>query len=177
MTHRRCPSRAAMLLLCCALPAAAPGAARALPPDNKPAVRTVPLPHVLRDETGAALTVNADGSVNDGQGDLFDAGAQLFVGNNFQYAPEIAHATYDPRHNELRFPPMPANGLNVSRRVSVDARSGWWRFVETLENPGPAPVRAQVRVRFDLSGAIQAVEHVVDERRGSSTAGVAVFDG
>ena len=157
---------------------AAPGVTGGLPPENEPAAaRVVQLPHVLRDDAGTALTVNIDGSVADGQGDLFDGGAQLFIGNNFQYAPEAAQAEFDPRHNELRFPPMPANGLMVSRRVSVAPRSPWWRFVETLENAGQAPVRARVRVRFDLSGVVQGVEQVADDRRDGTPAGVAVFDG
>ena len=176
MTYRFARPYAAAVVLCSSL-AVAPGAARALPPDGEPAARVVQLPHVLRDDAGTALSVNVDGSVTDGQGDLFDGGAQLFIGNNFQYAPEVPQAAYDPRHNELLFPPMPANGLVVSRRVSLDARGGWWRFVETLENPGQAPVRTQLRVRFDLSAAVQGIEQIADERREGSPAGIAVFDG
>jgi hypothetical protein len=121
--------------------------------------------------------VNADGSVTDGQGDLFDGGGQLFIGNNVPYAAQNAQAQYNAARNELTFPPIPAHGLNVSRRVSLDPRGGWCRFVEVLENPGPGPVRAQVRVRFDLSGVIQGVEPVADDKRGGAPVGLALFDG
>jgi hypothetical protein len=150
----------------------------ALPPDNeRPAARPVPLPHALRDDAGVVLSANTDGSLADGHGDLFDAGGQLFIGNNFQYAPPVEQAAFDAPRNELSFPPLPALGLTVSRRVSVDPRGGWWRFVEMLENAGAAPVRTQVRLRFDLSGVIQNVEQVNHEKRPDATLGLALFDG
>ena len=170
----RAPAPLLVLLSLAAFPCLVP----ALPPDDAPpAAAPVQLPYATRDDAGTVLHVNADGSLNDGQGDLFDAGAQLFVGNNFQYAPDIPQAAFDARRGELLFPPMPASGLSVSRRVAVDARAGWWRYVETFENPGQAAVRTQVRVRFDLCGAVQNVEHVADERRDGRPLGVAVFDG
>jgi hypothetical protein len=151
---------------------------RALPPDNEPASpQPIPLPYTLRDDAGTSLAVNADGSVTDGQGDLFDAGAQLFVGPNFQYAPDVAQVMFDRRRDELVFPPMPGPGLSVSRRVSVNGRAGWWRFVEVLENGGGQRVRTQVRVRHNLSNPVQAVEQVADEGRGGKPRGVCVFDG
>jgi hypothetical protein len=155
-----------------------PAPLRALPPDNEPAsLQPVPLPYTLRDDGGVALMVNADGSVTDGQGDLFEAGAQLFVGPNFQYAPDVAQVTFDRRRNELVFPPMPCAGLSVSRRLSVNARGGWWRFVEVLENGGGERVRTQVRVHHGLSNPVQGVEQVADEGRGGKPRGVCVFDG
>src|SRR4029079_12722090 len=118
MTKRTPSIAAASLLLFGAV-------AVALPPDNEPvAARGVPLPYVLRTDSGTALHVNPDGSVTDGQNDLFDAGAQLFVGDTFQYAPEAQQAAFDAKRNELQFPSLPANGLNVSRRVAADARGG-----------------------------------------------------
>ena len=133
--------------------------ASALPPDNEPAaVRSVQLPYLLRTDSGPALHVNPDGSVTDGQNELFDAGAQLLVGENFQYAPENPQASFDAKRNELSFPQMPASGLTVSRRVAASPHGGWFRFTETLENPGPAPVRTTVRVHYDLSGAVQTAE-------------------
>ena len=59
--------------------------------------------------------------------------------DNFQYAPENPQASFDAKRNELSFPPMPVNGLTVSRRVAASPRGGWFRFTETLENQGQAP--------------------------------------
>ena len=138
--------------------------------------RPVQLPYVLRDNSGSALSVNVDGSLSDGQGDLFDAGGRLFIGNNFQYAPQNAQAQYNASRNELTLPPLPALGLNVSRRVRIDPRTGWCRFVEIFENPGATPVNTQVRLRFDVSGIVQGVEQVADDKRGGAV-GLALFDG
>jgi hypothetical protein len=171
MTHRP-PSIAATTLLVFAAVAAA------LPPDNEPAAGgRVQLPYLLRTDSGTGLHVNPDGSVTDGQNEVFDAGAQLFVGDNFQYAPENQQASFDAKRNELQFPALPANGLNVSRRVAADARGGWWRFTETLENPGQAAVRTTVHVHYDLSGAVLGVENVADGRAGGGAVGASVFDG
>jgi hypothetical protein len=170
MTHRT-PTIAAALL-------AFTTVATALPPDNEPvAARAVALPYVLRTDSGTPLHVNPDGSVTDGQNELFDAGAQLFVGDNFQYAPEAQQAAFDARRNELQFPSLPANGLNVGRRVAADAKGGWWRFTETLENPGQVAVRTTVHVHYDLSGAVLGVENVADEGGRAGLVGATIFDG
>jgi hypothetical protein len=139
--------------------------------------QSVPLPYALRDSTGLIWSVNPDGSVSDGAGELFNAGGQLWMGQNVQYAPPIQQASFDVDHNELMFPPQPLGGLNVSRRVAVDARGAWCRWVEVLENTSPNRVKAQLRVVFALSLPVQGVEQVADERRGGAPLGVAVFDG
>src|SRR3954447_16824618 len=136
------PQRLARIAPAAALVVLVTVTASALPPDNEPAaVRSVQLPYLLRTDSGPALHVNPDGSVTDGQNELFDAGAQLLIGENFQYAPENPQASFDAKRNELSFPPMPVNSLTVSRRVAASPRGGWFRFTETLENQGQAPVR------------------------------------
>ena len=142
-----------------------------------PGGQMVPLPHLMQEESGAAWTVNPDGSVTDGNGEVFDAGGQLFIGPNTPYAPPVQQAAFDPERNEVQFPPQPAMGLTVSRRVSVDAKGGWCRYVEVLENPTPNSIRAPVKIRFDLSLGVQQMEPIADDRRAGKTRGVAVFDG
>ena len=149
------------------------------PSATNPNPQSVPLPFALRDNTGMVWHVNPDGSITDGTGELFDAAGQLFLGNNFQYSPPIQQAGFDPDNNELLFPPQPAGDLQVSRRVAVDARGGWCRFVELLENTTGNRVKAQLRIRVDLSQGVQSVEQVADERRAGQghALGVGVFDG
>ena len=139
--------------------------------------QTVPLPHAIREDSGLVWNVNVDGSVNDGNGELFDTGGGLFVGPNAPYAPPIQQAAFDPEHNELLLPAQPAMGLSVSRRVAVDPKGGWCRFIEVLENPSPNPVRTQVKLRFDLALGVQGVEQVADDKRAGPPRGIAVFDG
>ena len=158
---------------------------RDVPEDAPAAGQLVQLPHALRDGGGFTWNVNQDGSVTDLNGAVFTAGAQLVLGNegNFQYASPNGQATFDPAHNELTFPPMPAAGLSVSRRISVDTRGGWCRFVEVLENPNDGPVRTQVHVRSHLAANLQAIQAVQGNggRNGAADAAqphaVAVSDG
>jgi hypothetical protein len=137
----------------------------------------VPLPHAMQEDSGLLWTVNVDGSVTDGNNELYDSGGQLFIGPNSPYAPPIQQTTFDPEHNELLFPVQSAMGLSISRRVAVDAKAGWCRYVEVLDNPSAKPIRAQVKLRFDLSLGVQATEQVADDKRGGLPRGLAVFDG
>src|SRR5258707_2602115 len=71
---------------------------------------------------------------------------------------------------------MPLAGLNVSRRVSVNAKEGWCRWIEVLENPTGAAVKTTVHVNFDLGGQVQSSQAFSDDKAKQQT-GLAVFDG
>jgi hypothetical protein len=68
------------------------------------------------------------------------------------------------------------NGLSVSRRVAVNAKGGWCRWVDVLENPTAAAVKVQVQINFDLGGGIENTQPVADPRRKQPFA-MAVSDG
>jgi len=153
-------------------PAGVPAAAN----PAQPGQQVVPLPHPLHEDSGVAWVVNADGSVTDGNNELFDSGGGLFIGPN-PYAPPNQQASFDAERNELFFPPQPVMGLSVSRRVSVDAKGGWCRFVEVLENPTPRAIHAQVKLRFGMSQGVQQVEQVGADKAAGTPRGLVVSDG
>jgi hypothetical protein len=138
--------------------------------------QVVPLPHPLHEDSGVAWVVNADGSVTDGNNEVFDSGGGLFIGPN-PYAPPNQQASFDAEHNELSFAPQPAMGLSVSRRVSVDPKGGWCRFVEILENPTPRAIHTQVKLRFGMSQGVQQVERVGADKGAGQPRGAVVSDG
>lgn len=136
----------------------------------------VQLPYTFHDNLGTQWDVQPDGCIGPATADIFDAGGRLYVGGNGQYSPNAPTAQLDPIHNELIFPSQMLDGLNVSRRICVDARGGWCRWIEVLENPGTAAVKTLVHVNFDLGGNVQASQVVIDERTHKPMS-LAVFDG
>lgn len=144
-----------------ALPAAAAGGA-------------VPLPYVIRDNFGVSWDVQPDGTIGDGGDDLYDGAARLAVNDN-GFAPQ-ASAIFDPALNEVVFAPQQVGNVVVSRRVAVNAQAGWCRFTEIVQNPATVPVRAQLRLNFDLGGGVQTATPVSDPRKNTPI-GIAIFDG
>ncbi|HET6250958.1 MAG TPA: hypothetical protein VFE47_24935 [Tepidisphaeraceae bacterium] len=138
--------------------------------------RQVPVPYSFHDSFGMRWNVQADGCIGPDATDVFDAGGRLFVGQNEQYAPNAQTVSYDEARNELIFPAVPLAGLNVSRRISVDAKLGFCRWVEILENTSGAPIKTQVHVNFALGRAVQTTQGVPEDN-SQKTLGMAIFDG
>lgn len=159
-----------VLLACLSHPAPARPAAAA------PAGQQVPLPYVLRDNFGGNWDVQQSGAIGDGGNDTYDNGGTLYVANA-EYNSPPPTAAFDAARNEVVLSPAPLNGLNVTRRVAVNGKAGWCRWTEVLENPTAAPIHAQVHLNFDLGGAIQQTQPLVDEKRTKKQFGLCLFDG
>ena len=94
----------------------------------------------MRDALGDTWDVQQDGRIGDGGNNIYDGGGKLFVGaDNQEWASPQQTASFDPARNEVTLAPNPVDGLNVTRRLSVNARQNWCRWVEVLENPAPPP--------------------------------------
>ena len=156
-------------------PAAArpPAAAQAAVP-----LQQTPLPCVLRDSAGNNWDVQQDGRIGDGGNNIYDGGGKLFVGSdNTQWVSPQQQAGFDPVSNEVVLAPAQIDGLNITRRLCVNARQNWCRWIEVLENPGAAPIHTQVHVNFSLGGQIANSRDLVDDKKSHKNVGVATFDG
>jgi hypothetical protein len=142
---------------------------------ERAAGQTVPLPHVMRDNIGVQWDITNEGVVNDGGNDLYDGGGRLDLNNAVYQSPQ-QQAQFDPALNELLLPAVSLGGLNVSRRVAVNAASSWCRWTEILENPGAAPVRTTLHLHWDLGGSLQQGNPIADEKKKTAM-GLAIFDG
>lgn len=143
---------------------------------DAPPARQVQLPYTFQDEQGNQWIVQQNGSIGPGNNDVFDAGGTLFVNGSEAYNSPAATAGFDPARNEIVLPVVPLAGLHVSRRITLDGRGPWCRWIELFENRGLTPVHTRVRVNFDLGGSVQAAQTVTDEK-SRQTLGLAVFDG
>ncbi|MDB5290250.1 MAG: hypothetical protein JWL69_1491 [Phycisphaerales bacterium] len=142
----------------------------------QPVTQAVQIPYNFRDNFGTQWDVQADGCIGPGEADVYDAGGRLFVGPNQQYSPNAQQAQLDGNANEVTLPAMPLAGLNVSRRIAVNAKEGWCRWVEVLENPSGAAIKTTVHVNFDLGGQVQSSQAFSDDKTRQQV-GLAVFDG
>lgn len=136
----------------------------------------VSLPYVFNDDTGSTWDVQFDGSIGDGGNDLYDGGGRLFLNGTTQYLSPTQQATLDPARNELVFPPMPIDGLNVSRRVAVLPGIDTVRFTEIVENPTAATKKVQLRTYFNMGQALRQIVPLLDGRKTPEPCGYAVAD-
>ncbi len=158
-----------------ALPAAAHSAAAGHPAAP---LQQVPFPCVLRDAMGNNWDVQQDGRIGDGGNNIYDGGGKLFVGaDKTQWVSPQQQAGFDPASNEVVLVPAQIDGLTITRRVAVNARQNWCRWIEVLENPGAAAVHTQVHVNFSLGGQIANSRDLLDEKKSRKNVGVATFDG
>lgn len=130
----------------------------------------------FHDALGTEWTVTADGSIGAGSVDVYDAGGKLFIGGNSPYAPDPA-GIHVEGPTAVSFPSQNLEGLNVSRRVYVDATGAWCRWIEILQNPGAATVNTTVRVNFTLGSPAQTSMPLNEAGKRHRQRGLVVFDG
>ncbi len=140
-------------------------------------LQSVQLPYVIDDPSGMQWNVQADGSLGPGNMDVFDAGGRLYLDQNAQYASSVTEAQLDPRRGELILPQVPLGGLMVSRRVVVNLKEGWCRWINLIENQEVTARRTSVRINFDLGAANQGQQPINDRKQNGPPIGATFFDG
>jgi hypothetical protein len=136
----------------------------------------VSLPYVFNDASGSTWDVQFDGSIGDGGNDLYDGGGRLFLNNATQYLSPTQQATLDVARNELTFPSMAVEGVNVSRRVAVLPALSTLRFTEVLENPTAGAKKIQLRTYFNMGQAVQQILPLLDGKKTHQPCGYAIAD-
>ena len=170
------PARAALMGRLFMLCGVVLGAAMARGAESRP-VQAVPLPYNLPDDRGSTWDVQFNGSIGDGGNDLYDGGGILFV-NEQQPGAFQAQGRFDAARNEITVGPWPMGGLQVTRKVAVDAHAAFCRYTEVLENPSSRPIHAQLRVHFSLGSPIQQAQTITEQGgRHPRILGVAVDNG
>ena len=90
-------------------------------------------------------------------------------GDKTQWVSPQQQAGFDPASNEVVLVPAQIDGLTITRRVAINARQNWCRWIEVLENPGAAAVDTQVHVNFSLGGQIANSRDLLDEKNPART--------
>lgn len=130
----------------------------------------------MPDTQGIQWDVQADGTIGDGGKDLYDSGGKLTLDDVFQWQTNEAQGAFDRDRNEITLGPASYKGLNISRRIAVNAKLGFCRWAEVFENPTAQKISIRAHVNFDLGGSIQFVQPLVDEKGKKQTIGMAIGD-
>lgn len=103
---------------------------------------------VVNDGAGFRWDVHNYGYVNDGSNNAFDGAMKLSLNGSYYSHSSNGRLSADGR--ELEIGPWSYNGLNVYRRIYVDPKEGYCRWIDIFENPGGQPVQTALRYFTDL---------------------------
>jgi len=108
----------------------------------------VSLPITLVDGGGFLWDVRGDGSILNGTSDAYDGGLRLLI-NGFSYGFE-ANALAEDTARELVIGPQSFGDLRVTRKIFVPTDVAFARFLEIIDNLGPASATVGVEIQTNL---------------------------
>ena len=117
-----------------------------------------------------------DGTIGPGNADVFDSGARLIIGGSFQYNGAAQQCQFDAGRNEIILPSQTLAELSVSRRISIDEKTGWLRYAEVLENPTARAIKVPVHVAFQTGQPIESSQPIGDPKQPGKSIGLAISD-
>lgn len=118
----------------------------------------------IQDALGFQWDVNVQGIVQQGS-NCFNAAGQLTV-NNSSYSPTTGLMSTDGTKFLLNWT---ASGVQVTRRVRIDVRTGTVRYLESFTNPGGGPVTLSVLIRAGMRSSSSLASVFTDSGRLIST--------
>ncbi len=137
------PLAAAIALAVSTLPAQTPSRANA---------SLVPANYIpVTDSLGFVWDVTQYGGISQGTNCFSDA-FTLHINNN-QFSPNQGMMTADGSEYFLS---ANMNGIDVTRRVRVDAKAGYCRFIETIRNSSGTPQTVSVMIRVQYNNRMQS---------------------
>jgi hypothetical protein len=132
------------------------------------------LPYTFKDDMNSQWDIQPDGDINDGGNDLYDGGGHLFLSGSVPFQPSNVQGTFAADRNELSIPAMQFNGLNISRRVAVNAHQNWCRFTEVFENPTGQAVKMSIRLNFSIGSPPTVLTPFMDPKHKANVIGMAM---
>jgi len=94
------------------------------------------------DALGYRWDISRNGSISDGSDDAYDGGMRLRV--NGQEFPARSSVRVNADNTEIEFGPWRQSGLVVWRRVFVNVRRGYCRWIDIFENPTDSRISVSV---------------------------------
>jgi hypothetical protein len=131
----------------------------------------------VADEAGGRWDISNNGVVSDGTDDAYDGGMLLQV-NGSSY-PGYSTGRLSADGKEVEVGPWLNQGLSISRRVFVNAKSGYCRWIDIFENTTSADIGAAVQYYSNMGDSTATVhstsggEDVAEKDWGAVTWGAA----
>ena len=101
-----------------------------------PAGRSVGWNWYVTDGAGYKWDINSYGTVNDGTNDAYDGGMQLQVnGSSYSWG---SSGKLNKAGDEVEIGPWTHGSVKIYRRIYIDKKGGYCRWIDIFENPGAA---------------------------------------
>jgi len=110
---------------------------------------------MINDGAGFRWDISSSGLVNDGTNDAYDGGMRLQVNGSAFSWNRSGKRSADGR--EVEIGPWPRGAIRVYRRIYVDAKIGYCRWIDIFENPSTAAQTLTLRYHTNVGGATQLV--------------------
>ncbi len=140
--------------LCCTLTAVLVGsiAAAADKRLHIPAGRSASFMWTVQDAAGFRWDISSNGTVSDGTNDAYDGGMQLQISGSSY--PSVSNARLSRDGREVEIGPYQYSGLEISRRIHVNVKGGYCRWIDIFENPTASQVSLSLRYYSNLGDGI-----------------------
>jgi len=115
----------------------------------------------VQDGAGFRWDIQPDGTVSDGNNDCYDGGMRLQInGSQISHAPGRLSA--DKR--EVEYGPRTMGTLKVWRRIYVDPKLGYCRWIEIVQNTADKPAEVQIEHYSNMGSSTQRCHRVKDKQ-------------
>ena len=109
----------------------------------------------INDGKGYRWDFSSQGSVNDGTNDAYDGGMILSVnGSNFSYH---SYGRLSKNGREIEIGPWNRNSIRVHRRIYVDPKLGYCRWIDIFENTSGTTQTVPLQYYTNMGGSIRRV--------------------
>jgi hypothetical protein len=149
------------------------------PQQNPPAGPTLNLPQTMTDASGNNWMIYQQGWLQmNGNNPVYGQSAQLTVNGNQPNTRNSNRCRVDEKTGELLFDFQPQQGVAVSRRVLMDKKAGYVRYVDIFKNTKQQEQSVTVQLATNLNFGVNAADIVTDPRKRENNMGVvATTDG
>ncbi|MGB2820262.1 MAG: hypothetical protein WBF17_04730, partial [Phycisphaerae bacterium] len=113
-----------------------------------PSGRSVSFTWYLNDGAGYRWDISSNGQVSDGTNDAYDGGMQLRLAGSYFSSSEQGRLSADGR--EVEIGPWKQNTIQVFRRIYVDPKVGYCRWIDMFENTSDATQDIKVQYYSNL---------------------------
>jgi len=110
---------------------------------------------VINDSAGFRWDISPQGTVGDGSNDAYDTGMRLMVkGSNFSFN---GQGRLSPDGREVEIGPWTLGTTRVYRRVYIDAKKGYCRWIDIFEDTSGKDVELSIRYHTNLGSSPAAI--------------------
>ncbi len=107
----------------------------------------------LTDNHGFRWDIDGQGNISDGTSDAYDGGMQLRVsGSTFS---RVNSGRMNKEGNEVEIGPWRRGGVSISRRIFINKKAGYCRWIDIFENTQKSDATVAVQYYFNMGNSTQ----------------------